>query len=153
MDADCLIKFTKSGLKGFICQHEKIAIPRVVKREVVDAGKIKGHPDADLVAKNIQNGLISLAKEGTLSHLKGDQALIAILRQGPYEVIATDDAKLIRILGAAGIPFILPALLIHAIYKKERIDQPTALNWLNKLSPFISDEEYSMTKLLLEERT
>ena len=49
MDADCLIKLTKAGLKEFICQHDQIAIPRIVKREVVDAGKMKGYPDADLV--------------------------------------------------------------------------------------------------------
>ena len=152
MDADCLIKLTKSGLKEAICRYEKVTIPRVVKREVVDAGKTKGYPDADLVDQNIQNGLITLAKESTLGHRTGDQALIATFEQGRYAAIATDDAKLIRILRAAGIPFILPALLVHALYKEAEIDQETALNWLNKLSAFISDEEYNMTKLLLEER-
>jgi hypothetical protein len=51
MDADCLIKLTKAGLKELICQHEKIFIPAGVKREVVDAGKSKGYADADLVEK------------------------------------------------------------------------------------------------------
>jgi hypothetical protein len=67
--------------------------------------------------------------------------------------VATDDAKLIRILRAAGIPFLLPALLIYAIYNKDLIDQATGLDWLDRLSPFISEEEYSVTKLLLEERS
>jgi len=153
MDADCLIKLTKAGLKEFVCQHEKITIPGIVKQEVVDAGKLKGHADADLVDKNIRNGLIDLAKEATLNHVKGDQALIAAFKQGRYVAVATDDAKLIRILQAAGIPFVLPALLIYAIYRKGLIDEATGLNWLDRLSPFISEEEYSMTKLLLEERS
>ena len=153
MDADCLIKLTKSGLKESICRFEKIIIPRVVKREVVDAGKIKGSPDADLVDQNIQNGLIALARESRSNHQTGDQALVAAFKQGRYEVIATDDAKLIRSLRSAGIPFTVPALLIHALYDKGEIDQKTALNWLARLSPFISDEEYSVTRLLLEART
>jgi len=153
MDADCLIKLTKAGLKEFICQHKKIAIPAIVKQEVVDAGKRKGYTDADLIEKNIRNGLIALAKEAALNHVKGDQALIATFKQGRYAGIATDDAKLIRILRAAGIPFILPALLIYLIYRKGLIDQVTGLNWLDRLSAFISEEEYSMTKHLLEERS
>jgi hypothetical protein len=150
MDADCLIKLTKGGLKESICQKEEIVIPHVVKREVVDAGKRKGLPDADAVEKNINSGLIGLAEEASPSHLKGEQALIASFGRGGYGVIATDDGKFIRILRAAGIPFILPGLLIFLLYKKGEIDRMTGLKWLERLSPFISDDEYSMTRLLLE---
>jgi len=153
MDADCLIKLTKAGLKEFICRHGKIAIPATVKREVVDVGKSKGHTDADLVDKNLRNGLIALAKESTLNHVKGDPALVATFKHGRYVAVATDDAKLMRILRAAGIPFMPPALLIYMVYTKGLIDRATALNWLDRLSPFISEDEYSMTNLLLEERS
>jgi rRNA-processing protein FCF1 len=153
MDADCLIKLTKAGLKEFICNHEKIIIPGIVKREVVDTGKSKGHPDAELIEKNIDHALIIVAKEGALNHMKGDQALVAMFKRGRYTAVATDDAKLIRILRATGIPFVLPALLIYSIYGRGLIDQTKALNWLERLSPFISEEEYSVTKLLLEERS
>jgi len=152
MDADCLIKLTKAGLKEFICQNEKIVIPGIVKREVVDAGKSKGHPDAQLVEENIRHGLITVVKEVTLNHVKGDQALVAMFKRGRYTAVATDDAKLIRILRATEIPFVLPALLIYSIYCRGLIGQAKGLNWLDKLSPFINEEEYSVTKLLLEER-
>lgn len=151
MDADCLIKLTKAGLKEFICKEEKIVIPGTVKREVVDAGKSKGHPDADLIQENIRQGLIALAKEVISDHAKGDQALVATFRRGRYKAIATDDAKLIRILQATGIPSVLPALLIFSVCKRGLIDRGEALNWLEKLLPFISEDEYSVTKLLLEE--
>jgi hypothetical protein len=153
MDADCLIKLTKAGLKEPICRYEQIAIPAIVKREVVDAGKVKGYGDAELVEENISNGLIVLAKEGGRGHPKGDQALIETFKEGQYTTIATDDAKLVRILRAGHIPFTLPALLILTIFKKGEIDRETALEWLDRLSPFISDDEYSLSKLLLEEKS
>ena len=150
MDADCLIKLTKAGLKESVCQQERVFIPRIVKREVVNAGRRKGLPDADAVERNINSGLISLAEEALPGYPKGDQALIVSFRRGNYGAIATDDGRLIRILRAVDIPFILPGLLIYLLYKKDVIDRVNGLNWLEKLSAFISEEEYSVTKLLLE---
>ena len=110
----------------------------------------KGLPDADAVERNIHNGLISLVEGALPGYPKGDQALIVSFKRGNYGAIATDDGKLIRILRAADIPFILPGLLIYLLYKKDVIDRVNGLNWLEKLSAFISEDEYSMTKLLLE---
>jgi rRNA-processing protein FCF1 len=151
MDADCLIKVTKAGLKEFICKQEKIVIPGTVKKEVVDAGKSKGHPDGELIEENIRDGLITLAKEVGSNYVKGDQALVAVFKRGRYKAVATDDAKLTRILQATGIPFVLPALLIFSFCRRRLIDKATGVRWLERLSPFISEEEYSVTKLLLEE--
>ena len=152
MDADCLIKLTKSGLKESTCRFAEVVIPRTVKREVVEGGRIKGQPDADLVDQNIRKGLIAVADESSPPHSTGDRALIDVFKKGHYTVIATDDAKLIRSLRSEGIPFTVPALLIHAQYEKGEIDRKTALQRLEALSTFISDEEYSVVKLLLEER-
>ena len=149
MDADCLIKLTKAGLKEDICQQYEIVIPAVVKKEVVDVGKIKGFPDAQLAEQNIQNGIIRVADKGSLKHLKGDQALMEIFRQGGYDFVATDDAKLTRLLKSTGIRFILPGLLIYSLYQNEKIKQAVALRWIETLSPFISEDEYSMVKFLL----
>jgi rRNA-processing protein FCF1 len=151
MDADCLIKLTKAGLKGFICKQERIVTPGTVKREVVDAGKSKGHPDAELIEENIRQGLITMAEEAASGHVKGDQALVAMFKRGRYAAVATDDAKLTRILRGIGIPFVLPAVLIFSICSNGLIDKAKGLNWLERLSPFISEEEYSVTKLLFEE--
>jgi rRNA-processing protein FCF1 len=123
VDADCLIKLTKAGLKEFICKQEKIVIPATVKREVVDAGKSKGHPDAEFIEENTRDGLITLAKEVASDHVKGDQALVAMFKRGRYTAVATDDAKLTRILQATGIPFVLPALLIFSICRRGLIDK------------------------------
>lgn len=153
MDADCLIKLTKAGLKEQICQQHEIAIPNVVKKEVVDAGKIKGAPDAELVEQNIQKAIIRVIGKETLSRMKGDPVLVEIFKRGQYDALATDDAKLIRLLRSMGIPYILPGLFIHSLYQKKMVDKKTALNCLEKLSLFISEDEYSVIKFLLEEKS
>jgi rRNA-processing protein FCF1 len=152
MDADCLIKLTKAGLKEDICQHFQVMIPAAVEREVVEAGKAKGCPDADSIEKNIQKDLLQVTKEKPSGHIGGDQALVEISQKGRYDMVATDDAKLIRILRSAGIPFIIPGLLIYSLFRKGGIGVDVALNWLERLSPFVSNEEYSTVRLLLEER-
>jgi len=152
MDSDCLIKLTKAGLKESICQPYEVTIPATVKKEVVDAGKSKGFPDAELVEKNIQKKILQVAKKESMAHRKGDQALIEVFKRGRYEAIATDDAKLIRFLRSTGLRFILPGLLIYSLCQENRIDKLTALSWLDKLSPFISEDEYSMVKFVLEKK-
>lgn len=152
MDADCLIKITKAGIKEKICRQFEVVIPLTIKEEVVDAGKAKSHPDADLVEKNITAGLIVLESGKSSKRMKGDRALLETFKNSQYTAIATDDAKLTRLLRPSGIPFILPALLIFSVWKRGAIDQTTALNWLEKLSAFISEDEYSMVRLLLEEK-
>lgn len=153
MDADCLIKLTRAGLKEPVCLQYEIIIPKVVKKEVVDAGKAKGVTDAELVEKNIQKGIIKVTGRETSPHIKGDQALVESFQRGRYDALATDDTKLIRLLRSIGIPYILPGLFIYSLYEKNVIDQKTALNCLEVLSPLISEDEYSVIKFLLEGKT
>jgi hypothetical protein len=92
-----------------------------------------------------------IKKPGCMYASLTPEPLVAMFRRGRYKAIATDDAKFIRILQATGIPCVLPALLIFSICRRGLIDKARGLNWLDRLSPFISEEEYSVTKLLLEE--
>ncbi len=153
MDSDCLIKLTKAGLKEEICKQFGVTIPFTVKMEVVDIGKSKDLKDADLVEKNIENGFIQITGKLSSAHLKGDQALIEVFKRGQHDLIATDDAKLTRMLKSMAIPHILPGLLICFLCQRNIVSKATALNWLEKLSDFISEDEYSMAKFLLEEKS
>lgn len=149
MDSDCLIKITKGGIKKAVSRHYKIFIPEAVKKETVDSGKVKGCSDADIIEKNIKAGTVRIAKESS-KNVKGDQALIEIFNKGKYDKIATDDVKFTRLLKLAGIPFILPGLLIYSLYNKGDINKQNAISCLNKISHFISEDEYSTIKILLE---
>lgn len=153
MDADCLIKLTKAGIKEKICLHFMITLPETVKKETVDAGKIKGCLDAELIEKNIQEGLVKVAPEKYSPLRKGDQSLIDMFKKGKFESIATDDAKFIRHLKSMEIPFIMPGLLPYLLVQKGVIERAEALRWNEKLSSFISDDEYSTVKILLEAKT
>lgn len=149
MDADCLIKLTKAGLKELIAENAAVSIPETVKREVVDAGKIKGCADAFAVEQNIAFGIIDVI-ESPLDYTKGDHALVAFFEKEKYDAVATDDAKLTHNLKAHGIRFILPGLIVYQLRKEGRINSVTALLALHQLSEFISEDEFSMTQLLLE---
>lgn len=150
MDADCLIKLVNAGLKELVLAHDTIVIPEAVKKEVVDAGKEKGHPDATLVEKNIAAKRLQVTGRAS-SAVTGDEALLRTFQNGRYDAAATDDRKLIRLLKAAGIPFVLPAVILFSLRQRKLLDREPALKALDQLSHFISDEEYSTVKLLLEE--
>ena len=149
MDADCLIKLTKAGLKDFVGDRDLIFIPDVVQKEVVDAGKEKGCPDAFVVEKNIKANIITIVKSYS-DHTKGDDALIALFRKKDYDAVATDDAKLTRLLRIKGIPFILPGLIIYHLLQDNMINRKTALWALKLLAEFISEDEHSTVRLLME---
>ncbi|MBI3016158.1 MAG: hypothetical protein HYY65_14100 [Candidatus Tectomicrobia bacterium] len=152
MDADCLIKLTKAGLKESIGKHVAIVIPEMVQREVVEAGKDKGYPDAALVERNIAAGLIQITGKSS-SHRSGDDALVTVFQGEEYDAVATDDRKLTRILKAANVPFILPGLILYSLKQQGLMNQETALRSLDQLAPFISNDEYSTVRLLLEGRS
>jgi len=151
MDADCLIKLTKAGLKELVGTKNTIVIPDLVKKEVVDAGKIKGCPDAFEVEKNIESKMITVIDAPSGAE-KGDQSLIVIFRKENYDSIATDDVKFTRHLKAYNIPYILPGLILYWLLKVEKIDYQTALRALHQLDEFISEDEFSTVRLLMEKK-
>lgn len=64
--------------------------------------------------------------------------------------IISSDVKLTRRLRALEIPFILPGLIILQLKNEKRTSLTTALWPLDQLRAFISEDEFSVTKLLLE---
>lgn len=149
MDADCLIKLTKAGLKELVGAKDTIIIPKIVKKEVVDSGKLNGCADAYVVEKNIDKKIIAII-ETSSNYTKGDQALIALFRKNEYDAVATDDKKLTRLLKTYSIPFILPSLIIYQLFTNDLIDKKTALRSLKQLADFISEDEFSTVRLLME---
>jgi rRNA-processing protein FCF1 len=149
MDADCLIKLTKAGLKELVVIKSRVFIPEAVKREVVDAGKRKACADAFAVEQNIESKLIAVIDVPVKAE-KGDQALIVEYWNKDYDAIATDDARLSRHLKALNIPFILPGLILYRLLKDRKTDYKTTLWALYQLSEFISEDEFATVRLLME---
>ena len=149
MDSDSLIKITKAGLKELIVNKVGISIPKVVKREIVDAGKEKGCTDAFVVEKNINSNIVTIV-ESSSNYSSGDHALIDLYRKEDFYAVATDDLKLTRHLRAYSIPFILPGLIIYQLFKNKKIKMKTALWALQQLAEFVSEDEFSTVRLLME---
>ena len=147
MDADCLIKLTKSGFKECVIEVFEIAIPEVVLAETVDAGMQKGCADAEIIQRNILQKRLHV-EPGQHADFKGDDALISQFHTQRFDCVATDDQKLTNRLKQHNIPYLLPATIIYAIYADEKITRQEALSALEKLSEFISEAEYSSTRLL-----
>jgi len=149
MDADCLIKFTKAGLKELVVLKCDVFIPERVKREVVDAGKKKECSDAFAVEKNIESKLISVIDAPTTVE-KGDQALIELYKKEAHDAVATDDVRLVHQLKSLNIPYILPGLILYRLLKDGETDYKTTQWALRQLSEYISDDEFATVRLLLE---
>jgi rRNA-processing protein FCF1 len=147
MDADCLIKFTRTGLKETVCTHLSVVIPQVVKREVVDLGK--NHPDSIVIKDNLDKGLLSLSSVETRK-AKGEEAALTIFQKGGSDAILSDDKRFIRLLRALDVPYLTPAVCIVILLKQGKINLQDALEKLELLSHFISSDEYNTVKWALD---
>jgi hypothetical protein len=107
--------------------------------------------DKDLLMGDpgVKANIITIAKSDS-DYSKGDDALIALFRKENYDAVATDDAKLTRLLRIKGIPFILPGLIMYKLLQDNLISRKTALRTLKQLAEFISEDEYSTARLLME---
>ena len=150
MDADCLIKLTKAGLKEEVCNAFTITIPRRVEEEVVDQGKRKDLPDAFVIERNISAGLLAVRSAGGSKATIGEKEAILLYQQGGFEAIASDDRRFVRQLRAFDIPYLTPAVVLAVMVKKNIMKVSDALQRLEALSPYISENEYYAVKLALE---
>ena len=156
MDADCLIKLTKAGAKSPVLSVLETSIPQAVRREAVDEGKKGNHPDAFIIEENINRGKLKSIKAsrradmGFVAH-KGEREVITLFLAGGYDAVASDDARFLRKLEIAGIPFMTAAACVAYLYVSGKVKMKQALDLLEQLRKHINDEEYSVFKLFMEE--
>jgi hypothetical protein len=147
MDADCLIKLTKSKLKELVCMNFTVVIPKIVKVEVID--NAHEQPDAIIIKENLEKKLITVNKQEFTSP-KGEYAVFAIFQQGNYDAACSDDKRFIKRLEFFNIPYITPSVFIAILLRNGKLTKKDATEKLESLSPFISNEEYNVTKIILE---
>ncbi len=150
MDADCLIKLTKAGLKERVCRAFSLFIPHRVKEEVVDSGKAKELPDAVMIDDNIERGRIKVLTVPGPKKAAGEQEAVALFQTGGFDAIGSDDKQFIRHLKLFGIPFLTPATCIAVMYKQGMLKAIDALKGLDELAAHISESEYHTVKFFIE---
>lgn len=151
LDADCLIKLTKAGLKEDVCKAFEIAIPHLVMEEVVFRGKSKGLPDAILVDRNVKDRLIKVRGERDEKSNSGEKEAMKLFKNGGFDAIGSDDKKFIKVLRLFNIPYITPAVFVALMLKRGDLPQSEAIKKLNVLSEYISDNEYFAVKIFIEQ--
>ncbi len=150
MDADCLIKLTKAGLKEEVCKAFAVTIPQRVKEEVVEQGKRKDLPDALVIERNISAGLVTVRSAGGGKTSLGEKEAILLYQKGGYDAIASDDRRFVRQLRTFDVPYLTPAVIVVLMVKNNILKVPDALLRLDALSHYISESEYYSVKLALE---
>jgi hypothetical protein len=147
MDADCLIKLTKAGLKERVCAAWEIHIPTLVRRETTsEAPRL---PDAVRISENISAGLITVVTGGK-RRLKGEDAVMDLFRSGAFNAIATDDVRFIRRLRGLGLPFAVPAVIVVRLHREGNLTRKEAHAALDALGPLISADECAVATLMLQ---
>jgi hypothetical protein len=152
MDTDALIKLTKSSAKGLVGASFAIFLPSEVHRESVEQGKAGGFPDALRVEENIEKGVLIVRKpqrsrrtEAIVRDLKlsgGEADVLRLHRSGDIDLVVSDDRRFLQILEALGIRYTTPGPLIAALFRMGKLARKEALEYLEKLAGFISEDEY-----------
>lgn len=144
MDSDCLIKLTRSGLTDAALALFATTCPRAVQDEVVRDGA--GRAESRIVEGSIRSGKLTVF-EGEVTD--GDGALVEAFNTGIFDLIATDDRRLIRRLDPLGIPCVVPGLLLHELAARGSLSRAEALESLERLRPLVGADEYQITRFLL----
>jgi hypothetical protein len=152
MDADCLIKLTKAGLKEDICRAFDVTLPHLVKKEVVDRGKARQLPDAFVVEKSLNEGMIKAKSDKSVKAAAGEKEAFTLYQKGGFDAIGSDDKRFIRQLELFNVPYVSPAVFIALMATQGIVPVAEALKKLDALSAYISDDEYSTAKLFLADR-
>lgn len=161
IDTDALIKLTKGSSKGAVGAAFTVLVPSEVQRECVQQGKAGGFPDALRVEENIARGVLRVRRpkrsaktEAMVKDLRlsgGEADVLRLHQSGGIDLVVSDDRRFLQILEALGIRYTTPGPLIAALSKMGKMARQEALEQLEKLGAFISEEEYSEAKRAIEE--
>lgn len=155
MDSDCLVKLTKAEAKEVVIEHMEVHIPPLVKRETVDEAKERGYQDAFIIEENLARNGLHIGKHKRKASFavpvaKGESEVVSLYLDGGYDAIASDDRRFLKKLEVLGIPYLTPSACIIYLFKARKIDRHKALNILEGIRPFVSDEEYMISRFYLE---
>jgi predicted nucleic acid-binding protein len=158
-----LIYLTKVGLSGvFEGLKAEMLTPASVKREVVDAGKRKGVPDAGILGKLFEDHVFEVVEpkdKGVLSRLldtRGlhvtDAEVLTLARERRGLAVIDDEVarKTAKVYGIAyvGTPYVLVRAVSEKLITKERAKQ--AVNEMISAGWRCSIESYAKIMEVLE---
>ncbi|MBN4049200.1 hypothetical protein JYT91_01140 [archaeon AH-315-M20] len=156
IDSDALIKLTKSGLTEKICNYYNCLITVEVKKECVDEGKKRLHEDALKIEEFINKNLLKIRELKKVKKIierlgKGEISTVNLYFQEKGSRIVSDDSAFIKYLEENNISFFIPTDLILLMKISNKINNKTALKYLEKMKHFIREEVYKDVKKDIKE--
>lgn len=152
IDTDALIKLTRCSAKEAVGAAFATYLPTAVHRECVEQGKAGGFPDSLRVETNIERGMLFIQKpkrtlrtERLVRDLKlsgGEADVLRLHHSGNIDLIVSDDRKFLQLLEAIGIPYTTPGPLVAALFRMRKLAREQALEHLERLAAYISEDEY-----------
>jgi predicted nucleic acid-binding protein len=143
-DSSSLILLTKSNLIKYLLQKNRILIPKIIYKETIEEGKLKGAKDALELENYIKNDNIQI-KEPTNKIKKfveeicnlhyGERDVVALALEHKLSVLC-DDKKGRNACKVFNINTISTLGLLRVLVKKRRISKNNALESLNILNKY-----------------
>ena len=138
-----------------VCRAFNCIATNEVKREAVDEGKKRMHPDADTIEELIKSGLLKIKNpknsvETADSLGKGELSILALNKEVKNHIIVSDDHAFLKKLEEENHDFLVPADLIPLLKNLNKISQNEAAECLEKMKAFIKESHYGRIKKQLE---
>lgn len=151
LDSDALIKLTYSEAIIDICKNYNCFITTKIKEETIEEGKKRFYQDALIIEKLVENKLLKVIDEKKLEIKeqnlgKGEISVLDLYHSKRNSIIITDDIAFIKYLENKNLLYLIPTALILLLKKQKIIDSKQAINYLEKLKPFIKEEIYKDIK-------
>jgi len=156
VDSDALIKLTRAGMKELLVSTFSVCVPTAVAAETT--AMIARYADAMTIRQNLDRGLLNVVPlPGTpcpelVLFRGGDRDVVHCALAGGFAAVVTDDACLLEKLRTLGVSVTVPAAMIIAVGRKRRMPAEEVLAYLGALQPYISEDEYTTYRLIMERR-
>tara|TARA_B100000315_G_C14385854_1_gene499606 strand:- start:29 stop:514 length:486 start_codon:yes stop_codon:yes gene_type:complete len=150
-DSDALIKLAYSGALAKVCEIFECSTTIEVKREVIDEGKKRFYPDAELIEEIVEKDLLKIKefkkKTETTRRLGcGELSVWQLSKVIKNSVIVSDDQSFLNELEKEKINFLVPVDLIILLKRLKKINLAEANQYLEGIKVFIRIEEYNKAK-------
>ncbi len=156
LDSDALIKLTRAGIKELLVTTFSVCVPPAVVAETTSM--MTRYADAVTIRQNIDSGRLKpvpVPKEPCpklVLFKGGDRDVAHCALAGGFAAVVTDDAYLLEKLKALGVSVTVPAAMVLAAGRKNRLPVEEVFSYLASLQPYISEDEYTTYRLILEGR-